>query len=65
MLIGNWININKRLPNKEKHYLVYGKVAQRDYSDWKSIYFDGNFFHDNYIERVTHWAEINPPKEKK
>lgn len=56
----NWISVKERLPEKNGYYITWcimpnepGLIHYNQKSGWQNGF---------YNDRVTHWAEIKPPK---
>ena len=68
-MMGEWIDVNERLPDKISNYLVhYIHSYSTDDGYWALgiVYFNGSYFswYDNAY-RITHWMPLPEPPEHK
>ena len=67
-----WIKVSEKLPDHTDYVLVWGTRSDNEAAGWWKGYYRAETsewriiseYHDSSIEcAVTHWIEIEPPKE--
>ncbi|HET8738061.1 MAG TPA: DUF551 domain-containing protein [Pricia sp.] len=58
-----WISVKERLPKDRKYrfVLMENGIHICRYNEEKNVFIDREYYHN---ESVTHWCEIEPPKDK-